>query len=205
MEITAREGLQFLRNIKSVAFATVNRGNPAVRIADVMLVNEEGMYLLTARGKPYHRQLKEHARVAVCAMDQHFITVRVVGDIRECKDRSILDTIYEHNPVLEKLYPGDTSRILSVFLMFRGVGEIFDLSTEPPHRRRFAFGGAAVNPPGYAITDACTACGTCAEACPVGVIAPGDVYRIDGAHCLECGACAEVCPEEAIHAAQGLG
>ena len=78
------------------------------------------------------------------------------------------------------------------------------LSNETPIRERFAFGGETVNPPGYRITEKCVACGDCLDACPLGVITAGDVYRIDGSRCLECGRCAEVCPEDAIKAALGL-
>jgi len=60
MNQTAKKALRFLREIKSVAFATVNNGAPAVRIADVMLFEEDGLYFLTARGKPYYRELKEN-------------------------------------------------------------------------------------------------------------------------------------------------
>lgn len=49
------------------------------------------------------------------------------------------------------------------------------------------------------ITDACVACGTCAEECPAEAISEGkDVYVIDQEKCTECGNCIEVCPTEAI-------
>jgi len=47
--------LEFLRNIKSVSVATVNNGTPAVRIADVMLHEDDMLYFITARGKPYYK------------------------------------------------------------------------------------------------------------------------------------------------------
>ncbi len=51
----------------------------------------------------------------------------------------------------------------------------------------------------YFITDACVSCGTCAETCPLGIIAEGDgKYVIDADQCVECGACAGACPIEAI-------
>lgn len=51
--------LKFLREIKSVAFATSQDNVPCVRIADVMLVEEDRIYFLTARGKNFYRQLKK--------------------------------------------------------------------------------------------------------------------------------------------------
>jgi uncharacterized pyridoxamine 5'-phosphate oxidase family protein/NAD-dependent dihydropyrimidine dehydrogenase PreA subunit len=204
MDETAEKALKFLREIKSVAFATVNKGEPAVRIADVMLLEKDGLYFLTAGGKPYYRQLEDNPRLAICGMDKNYVTVRVIGDIQFCEDRSVLEKIFEHNPMMNDLYPGESRDILEAFHMYRGKGEIFDLSIEPPNRERFAFGGEKVNPSGYRITDKCTACDICLESCPVGVISEGEVYRIDGTRCLECGRCAEACPEDAIEAAQGI-
>ncbi|NVM26463.1 MAG: 4Fe-4S binding protein [Desulfobacterales bacterium] len=204
MDQTKKKAFRLLREVKSVAVATVNNGKPDVRIADAMLAQEDGLYFLTARGKPYYKQLKENQKVAICGMDKNYVSARVVGDIQFCNDRSIVDKIFEHNPMMNDLYPGEKRDILEAFHMYRGKGEIFDLSVEPPERERFAFGGEAVNPSGYRITDKCVACGICLDACPVGVISEGEVYIVDGNRCLECGSCAEVCPEDAVEAAQGM-
>ena len=51
----------------------------------------------------------------------------------------------------------------------------------------------------YKITDACVACGSCADQCPVEAISEGDgKYVIDAGACLDCGACADQCPVGAI-------
>ncbi|HUV38592.1 MAG TPA: DUF362 domain-containing protein [Planctomycetota bacterium] len=44
----------------------------------------------------------------------------------------------------------------------------------------------------------CTACGTCAEFCPVDAITVDEVAVIDGAKCISCGECMTVCPADAI-------
>ena len=204
MKKKIEKAFKLLREVKSVAVATVNNGKPEVRIADVMLAEEDGLYFITARGKPYYKQIKESRKIALCAMDKNYVSVRVSGEIQFCENRNTVDKIFKHNPIMNELYPGEKRDILEAFHMFRGKGEIFDLSAEPPCRDRFAFGGETVNPPGYRITDKCTACGLCFEACPVGVISEGEVYLIDGSHCLECGRCAEICPEYAVEASTGI-
>ncbi len=50
--------------------------------------------------------------------------------------------------------------------------------------------------------DECTACGICADECPVEAISEGNPsYEIDEALCTDCGICADECPVEAISAA----
>jgi uncharacterized pyridoxamine 5'-phosphate oxidase family protein len=51
MDKTAKKALELLRSIKSVTFATINDGEPSARIIDVMFVEDDGLYFLTARGK----------------------------------------------------------------------------------------------------------------------------------------------------------
>lgn len=202
MDATTRRAFALLRAVKSVTFATVNRGEPAARIVDVMLADETGLYFVTGRGKHFYRQLMASQAVAICGMDERYVSVRIVGDFAPCNDRAVVDKVFEHNPVLTSLYPGEKRDILDAFHLYRGRGEIFDLSVEPPLRERFAFGGAAVNPVGYWINERCTACGACQEACPVDVISAGEVYVIDRSRCLECGRCAEVCPDGAVERAE---
>lgn len=51
----------------------------------------------------------------------------------------------------------------------------------------------------YIITDACVACGSCADQCPVEAISEGDgKYEINADVCVSCGSCADQCPTEAI-------
>jgi Fe-S-cluster-containing hydrogenase component 2 len=44
----------------------------------------------------------------------------------------------------------------------------------------------------------CTACGTCAEVCPVDAITVEDLAVIDEEECIACGTCEAECPVEAI-------
>ena len=56
----------------------------------------------------------------------------------------------------------------------------------------------------WKVNDNCTACGTCADVCPVDptlYVIEGDksVYQVDRAdECTECYACVDSCPEGAI-------
>ncbi len=50
----------------------------------------------------------------------------------------------------------------------------------------------------YVISDACVACGACADECPSEAISEGEErYVIDPEKCVDCGSCVDVCPVEA--------
>lgn len=193
-----------LREVKSVTFSTVNGGEPASRIIDVMLVDDDGLYFVTARGKAFYQQLEAVPIVALSAITKDWVAVRLVGDVRKVEDRDLVDRVFEANPMMKDIYPGEKRDILDGFHVYRGRGELFELSSSTPARQRFAFGGAEARPYGYRITDNCIGCGACADACPEGIISKGDPYVIAQAHCLECGRCADVCPVDAIERSTGL-
>ena len=44
----------------------------------------------------------------------------------------------------------------------------------------------------------CTACGNCAEVCPVDAIKVSEKAAIDPDTCVDCGTCVDECPEAAI-------
>jgi ferredoxin len=53
----------------------------------------------------------------------------------------------------------------------------------------------------HTITDDCTNCGACEDACPVNAISEQSGKRvIDADTCIDCGACVDSCPVSAIHA-----
>lgn len=195
--------LQFLRDLKSVAIATSEDNVPSVRIIDLMIYEDNTLYFVTGRGKHFYRQLKKNPRIAIVGMDKKYVTVRVTGEI-EFVGQGCLGKVFELNPVMNDLYPGEKRCILEAFCMRSGVGEIFDLSMVPAKRERFAFGGAVPVPAGFVITDRCVACGICRDVCPTGAILEGDIYRIEGNRCLECGLCCESCPYDAIEAPKGF-
>ena len=53
----------------------------------------------------------------------------------------------------------------------------------------------------HVISDDCTKCGSCVEACPSEAISEGEKkYVIDSETCIDCGVCIDECESNAISA-----
>ena len=103
---------------------------------------------------------------------------------------------------MRTIYPTEESmKTLTVFQIYEGGGEWFDLSKKPIERASFTFGGAGAEQKqeGYYITDACIGCGSCAAVCPQSCINTDSVpHVIEQEHCLHGGNCLEACPVGAV-------
>lgn len=198
--MNAQDCLQILRQIKDVAFATVDEnGLPQVRIIDVMLVEQGRLYFCTARGKDFFRQLETNGQAAVTGMNEKYQMVRLTGRAhRLTGQKQWIDRIFEQNLSMNAVYPGDSRYVLEPFCIDNGQIEFFDLGMEPIHRASFSLADEPVQQKGFMITDACIGCSRCSRQCPQQCIAQGAPCRIRQANCLHCGLCAEVCPARAI-------
>lgn len=192
--------LQILvEDIHSAVVATLGEdGRPQTRVIDMMLWDEGGLYFLTARGKEFYRQLMEQGFIALSAVKgKQSISLR--GRVEKIGGEK-LDEIFERNPYMKGIYPGDTRQALEVFRLYEARGEYFDIS-DPSHVERgsIAIGDGAADGGGYFVGPACDGCGVCASVCPQSCI---DISRkpavIDPNHCLHCGRCAESCPRQAV-------
>lgn len=202
---TAQSCIDLLRQIRDVSFATVDeKGAPQIRIIDIMLAEPGAVVFCTARGKDFYRQLTRDGRVAVCGLTRDFKMISLSGRARRLPDadqRAWVDRIFEANPSMNDVYPGDARYVLEAFALDNGDLEFFDLGVSPINRRSLTLGDAAPAARGFRITDACIGCGACARVCPQGTVmagGPGEPYRIDQSHCLHCGLCVERCPVGAI-------
>ncbi len=193
-----KDYLQMMRGVKDFAFATVDEeGRPAVRIVDIMMVEDDCLYFLTARGKNFYRQLQDQEFVALTGLTKHWEMLCLRGKVRQVS-QEYLQPIFEQNPSLNEVYPGDSRNILEVFCLYEGQGEYFNLSETPVFRETFLVGKQEETYKGFLITTGCIECGQCVVACPQQCIVAGTPYRIKQEHCLHCGLCAEICPVVAV-------
>ena len=195
--MNAERCLQILREIKDVAFATVDdKGMPQIRIIDIMLVEGEKVYFCTARGKDFYAQLMSDGNVAVTGMNREYQMIRLSGKARRLDDqKKWIDRIFADNPSMNSVYPDDSRYVLEPFCNDNGSVEFFDLGREPIVRETFALGGREKTFKGYEITDKCIQCGKCERICPQKCIKD---FAINQTHCLHCGLCFEECPVNAV-------
>ncbi|MBQ7432822.1 MAG: 4Fe-4S binding protein [Lachnospiraceae bacterium] len=185
-------------------FATVDEwGAPQVR--NISAIHYEGMelYFLTARGKSFAQQLKRDGRVQILGYTRFKETIRVSGKAIEVPEEEQIKwrtVLYEEQPYLENVYPGETKNIDTIFCIKDYTIEYFCLSTRPIERAYFAVGQAVIQPKGYRITDGCIGCGKCVRVCPQDAIERGAPrpFFIRQNNCLQCGNCFENCPVQAI-------
>lgn len=203
--MTAQDYLYMLRDqMHTVVLATVGSdGSPYTCAIDIMLADTGGLYFLTARGKSLYHRLQQDSRVALTGVSGGDTlssrSISLQGRVREIGSAR-LPEIFAQNPYMQKIYPSADSRAaLTVFCLYTGSGEYFDLSCQPIFRQRFSIGDGVLQKVGYYVTKRCTGCGRCQQSCPQNCIDCSRVpVQIIPSACLHCGRCQQVCPQNAI-------
>ena len=97
--------------IHSTAIATIDDGGlPQVRIIDIMLVDEDKLYFITARGKEFYGQLIKDQYVAITgtthgdvgnSLTKKAISIR--GKVKSIGGE-LLDRVFKENPYMNDIY-----------------------------------------------------------------------------------------------------
>ena len=184
--------------------ATVDdAGLPVTAAIDMMDYDDNSLYFLTAKGTGFYDRLKKQEFLAFTAIKgedtMSTVAVSFRGKVRELGSER-LPRLFEKNPYMAEIYPTEESQTaLTVFQIYEGTGEWFDLSKKPIERASFTFGGAEEIKESYFVTDKCIGCKLCYSKCPQKCI---DIsvkpVVIHQNNCLHCGNCYEICPARAI-------
>lgn len=193
-----------VEQIHTTVVATVNEeGLPVTAAIDMMDYDDSSLYFLTAKGKNFYNRLKRKGYLALTGMKgedtMSSVAVSLGGKVREL-GADLLPRLFEKKPYMNEIYPDAASRTaLTVFQIYEGNGEWFDLSKKTIERASFTFGDAKEKQEGYFVTDRCIGCKLCYSNCPQKCIdisvKPVIIYQ---ENCLHCGNCYEVCPARAI-------
>ena len=193
-----------VEEIHTTIVATVDdEGLPVTAAIDMMDYDEDGLYFLTAKGKSFYDRLGKREFLALTAIKgedtMSSVAVSVRGKVREL-GYGMIPELFEKNPYMHEIYPTEESmQALTVFQIYEGTCEWFDLSKKPIERASFTFGGSHKKEEGYFITDACIGCGSCTAVCPQQCIDTGDIpHVIRQENCLHCGNCMTACPVGAV-------
>ncbi len=198
----AQTCLKKLQYVGVLAFSTVDcEGNPQVRNISAIHYEPDAMYFFTARGKDFCRQLLADGRVQVLGYTRYKEMIRLSARataVPQQQQQKWMDIIFDEQPYLANVYPGDTREIGIIFEIRDADIEYFNLGVNPIFRESYTIGKGTIRPKGYLITDACISCGTCVGVCPQRAIVEGSPCVIQQQHCLHCGNCFENCPVQAI-------
>lgn len=193
-----------VEEIHTTVMATVDHsGLPVTCAIDIMDYDDTGLYFLTAKGKSLYDRLKQKGYVALTGMKGSdtlsCVTVSVSGKAQEIGSEP-LNKLFEKNSYLKEIYPTKESRkALTVFHIYEGNGEWFDLSKKPIERASFTFGNGQNTNQGYEIGDRFVGCKACEPVCPQSCIDFGAIpAKIIQNNCLHCGNCMNVCPHHAV-------
>jgi uncharacterized pyridoxamine 5'-phosphate oxidase family protein len=196
----AKTCLKKMQLVGVLNLATVDEnGAPQIRCVSAVHYEEDSFYFFTAKGKNMTRELLADGRVQILVYTRFKEMIRLSA--RACpvakeKQKAAIDTIFEEQPYLANLYPGDKRYIGICFEIKDSSIEYFNLGVNPIFRETYTIGNGNTELKGYHITDKCIGC---QKVCPQNCIdlANGKA-SIRQKNCLHCGACFEKCPVEAI-------
>ena len=190
--------------IHTVIIATNDEnGQPVTCAIDLMDYDENGLYFLTAKGKNFYKRLKANGYLSLTGLKGESTTsclaVSIRGKVKEIGSER-LKRLLDKNPYMYEIYPTEQSqKALTVFCLYEGQGEWFDLSKKPIERFSFSFGVGRTETDGYFITDDCIGCGECLSVCPQScIVLNGQKASIKQENCLHCGNCQRVCPVNSV-------
>ena len=194
--------LKKMQLVGVLAFATVDSdGAPQIRNISAIHYEDNALYFYTARGKNFCRELLEDGRVQILCYTRFKEMIRLSGKAYAAaadEQEKWKNIIFEEQPYLANVYPGDTRDIGIIFCIDKAEVEYFNLGVNPIFRDTYTLGDAKTREKGFIITDACIGCGTCERNCPQRCIEEGMPYTIRQNNCLHCGNCYEKCPVKAV-------
>ncbi len=221
--MTIKEIFEAFDNIGSLTFATIDGKYPSTRIAHFFAYDEEGLYFRTMSTKPFYYQLMHAKTLSVCglfsgsevehdeeedmtSLEEGSYSIRVTGDIRTVSPDALRNKAKKNEMFKLGVEDMEKYRAMRTFVLYKGIGEIFDFDFEKEHRedkllrKSFNINGAEEQFRGLKINqERCTKCGACLKTCSFDAIEKRvKDYIIMNHKCDACGDCTIACKHGAI-------
>ena len=129
-----QQALQFLHDHNEIAFATCEGNFPKIRIFQIMKQEGTVLYFSTSAEKAVWKELMQNPNVEVLAYADN-ISVRCSGMVNFNVEDEVKRWIYEHNPVLPRLYSSYDQ--LVYFCLPIAEMDYYDLVPTPPLFKHF--------------------------------------------------------------------
>ncbi|MGI6222936.1 MAG: pyridoxamine 5'-phosphate oxidase family protein [Prevotella sp.] len=126
--------IQFLKDHYEVVLATSEDNVPSTRIFQIMKIEGTTLYFATAPQKDVYRQLVKNPRIEILAIHDQ-VMVRCKGNVDFNVNADIVQWIYDHNPVLPRLY--ERPELLRYFKLDIAELDYYDLKPTPPVFKHF--------------------------------------------------------------------
>lgn len=126
--------LDFLDSHVEVALATCEEGSPRIRIFQIMQREGTTLYFATSPVKAVYRQLQVDPRIEIVSLADR-VSVRCSGKAHFDVDEERSRRIYDHTPVLQRLYSSYDKLVCFALPIARL--DYYDLRPTPPIFRHY--------------------------------------------------------------------
>ena len=142
----AQTCLKKMQLVGTLSMATVDEnGAPQIRCVSAVHYEPDAVYFLTSRGKEMTRQLMADGRIQTLVHTRFNEMIRMSGRAElapEDEQRHWVDIVFEEQPYLANVYPGDTRDICVIFKVTGIVLDYFNLGVHPIERDVYTLDGS---------------------------------------------------------------
>jgi pyridoxamine 5'-phosphate oxidase len=128
--MTAAEILDFVRANPYCALATVEGGEPRVRMVMILRADERGILFNTGVSKDLFKQIEANTAVELCFFDPTSrVQVRIRGRFASQKDAETHALVLEKLPFLKPMVEAQGTGLLAPYLLKRGRATVWTMAT----------------------------------------------------------------------------
>ncbi len=136
-----KDCIKFANDVKNCSFATIDNGNPRVRVLSMWFADETGFYLQTESYKDFYKQLKANPKVEMCFWKPEATgMMRVEGEIEFLHDKNLKEKILKDRPFLKTFgYTADSPKLI-LFRLAKGQAHFWTMQNKFKPKQMIKFG-----------------------------------------------------------------